>query len=547
LFKIYLFALIAFAYTCSVFASDQPVLMRGKKSPVIHQELSAYVESVKPESLVPIWIFFTDKGISSMPEYRTAVEAYRAELTPRALLRRRKVMKNDLITFGDLPMADSYITQLSSLGFQKRHISRWLNAVSGFIDQDKLPTLASLSFVRQIALLHTSRHLPMPKAVLETQEAMPEESFRLRYGSSLNQLQQINVPAVHDLGYSGKGVIICMLDTGFNLHHEALQHVVPIGEHDFVFNDDVTQNEPGLDRADQDNHGTETLSVLGGLSDNHLYGPAFGASFILAKTEDMRSETSIEEDNWVAAIEWAEGLGVDVASSSLGYLDWYVYTDMNGDSAITTKAADMAAARGVVVCVAAGNWQQDSWHYISAPADADSIISVGAVNDKGLLAGFSSVGPTFDGRIKPEVVARGVSNWMVNPSDSTGYFSGSGTSFSAPLIGGVAALIVEAHPTWTPMQVRESLMMTADRASNPDNQYGWGLVNALKAIQYHQKGDVDGNDQWNEEDILLAAKIILDTYSYSDAEFTSADMNRDDDVNILDIVSMVKLINPLPD
>ncbi len=543
--------LLALPFFClcvsPLFAGDQPVLEQAKRTPVIHESVSAFLRSQPMDAPAPVWVYFTDKGVKSMPEFRAALETAEGMMSKRAFQRRAKVMRGNVVAFSDLPVYDAYLAQLQSLGFRQRHISRWLNAVSGIVEQAQLPSLAALPFVRQITLLHSSRRLPEPKDLEQNPEQGPVESYHLQYGRSLTQLEQINVPAVHDLGYAGQNVLICMLDTGYDLRHESLHHIDPVGEHDFIFNDDVTRNEAGQDVSDQHEHGTMTLSVIGGSKADTLYGPAYQAQFILAKTEDIRSETPIEEDNWVAAIEWAEGLGADVASSSLGYYDWYTYEDMNGDTAVTTKAADMAAARGVVVCVAAGNWRQDSWHYISAPADADSIITVGAVNDKGIIASFSSAGPTFDGRIKPEVVAMGVLDWTANPAKGpTEYRYASGTSFSTPLIGGVAALLVQAHPTWTPMQVREALMLTANRAVNPDTLYGWGLVDALKAIQYHQKGDVDGNDQWNSEDALFAAKILLGTSSYTEDEFRAADMNSDGTVDIFDIVKMVRLSANLP-
>jgi len=333
-----------------------------------------------------------------------------------------------------------------------------------------------------------------------------------------------------------------MLDTGYNLQHEALQHIVPVAQYDFIFHDDTTRNQPNQDVASQHNHGTQTLSVIGGMKDRRLYGTAFGAQYILAKTEDVRSETPIEEDNWVAAIEWADSLGADIASTSLGYFDWYTYEDMDGNTAVTTRAADKAVARGIVVVVAAGNWRNKDWHYISAPADADSVIAVGAVDINNQITSFSSAGPTYDGRIKPEVVALGSGVYAVHPNDSTAYLRVAGTSFSTPLTAGVTALLLEAHPTWTPMQVREALMMTADRADNPDNLYGWGLVNALAALNYHQKGDVDGNDEYTLDDVLLAAKIAIGAYQYEKPEYQAADVTRDGKVDVTDVVMLLKKV-----
>jgi hypothetical protein len=210
-----------------------------------------------------------------------------------------------------------------------------------------------------------------------------------------------------------------------------------------------------------------------------LIGPAFGADFALAKTEIKLSETQIEEDNWVAGVEWADDLGADIVSSSLGYQDWYTYEDMDGNTALCTIAADLAVSKGIVVVNSAGNERITTWYHIIAPADGDSVIAVGAVDLQGGLASFSSAGPTFDGRIKPDVVARGVQTYCAWANG--GYGGASGTSLSAPLVAGVCALLLEIHPDWTPIQVREALWHTASQADDPDNLYGYGIANAAEA------------------------------------------------------------------
>ncbi|MBN2000641.1 S8 family serine peptidase, partial [candidate division KSB1 bacterium] len=324
-------------------------------------------------------------------------------------------------------------------------------------------------------------------------------------------------------------------DTGFWLEHEAVNFINKVAEYDFVFNDDNTANEPG-DAGNQDSHGTQVLSVVGGKMDGFLYGPAFGADFLLGKTEDMRGETVIEEDNWVAALEWAEALGADIVTTSLGYIDWYTYKDMDGKTAITSQAAQKAAAKGVLVLVSAGNERDDPWYYITAPADADSIVTVGAVDKYGFITGFSSSGPTFDGRIKPEVVAMGQSVRMASTLCPSCYTSANGTSYATPLVAGVAALLVEAHPFWSPMQLREALINTADRSGQPDNLYGWGLVNALAAIEYRLTGDINDDDRVDRNDALLAADIWLGRHHCSGEALEKADVNGDGDINVLDVV-----------
>jgi len=537
LFKILMYILAALSIALRATAGVK--LVQNKKQPVIHSSVITYFEETRNEK-IPVWIYFTDKGIKNVDALKTSISGLK--ISDRALKRRAKVKENDLTDLHDIEVNQNYIKALLDLGFQKRRSSKWVNAVSGYIEKQNLQTAASLPFVKEITLLHERK-----KREPEKQEITPMiegygENHLLNYGLSLQQLEQINVPAVHDLGYSGKGILICMLDSGFDLYHKALLHLEIIDEYDFVFDDSVTKNEPGIDNDQQDEHGTRTLAVIGGGMSGELYGPAYGAQYILAKTEDIPSETVIEEDNWVAAIEWAEGLGADIASSSLNYFDWYSYEDMDGNTAITTRIADIAVSRGMVVCVASGNERNSSWFYIGAPADADSVITIGAVDWKGYLAGFSSGGPTYDGRIKPEVVAMGVSVLSVEPRNFDSYKYVSGTSYSTPLVAGVCALLLEAHPHWTPMQVREALMQTADRVDRPDNLYGWGLVNALKAIEYRQKGDVNGDDRIDSKDVLMAAQLLLNDSVVNKEAVLAADLNKDDQIDIRDIVMLVNLL-----
>jgi hypothetical protein len=321
--------------------------------------------------------------------------------------------------------------------------------------------------------------------------ARPPEPSQARavtpdYGAAADQLRQIRVPYLHDLGFTGRGVLVCLLDTGFYRDHESLRDLPVVAERDFVFGDNDTQRDPSSPEDYSDSHGTAVWSALGGNGPGHVVGPAYGASFLLAKTEDLRYELPIEEDHWVAAVEWADSAGADVVSSSLSYTVFddgsrYSFDDLDGDTAVTTIAADRAASLGIAVVIAAGNYGSTSWGHIGTPADGDSVIAVGAVDASGAIASFSSPGPTADGRIKPEVCARGVATACASNATPSSYGSSSGTSLSTPLVAGVAALLLEANPTWAGADVREALMATADRASSPDNRHGWGIVDAFAA------------------------------------------------------------------
>ncbi len=432
-----------------------------------------------------VWVFLADKGMSSPSLVRAAIEERKHSLRPRCLSRRAKVRPPEaLADFEDLAVFAPYADRVAALVPRVRTVSRWLNALSVEAGPEDIRSLAELPFVVRLEAVASFNRRPEDNRPNEAAvPTSPEIHLDRFYGPSRTQLEQINVPALHLQGASGRGVTVCLLDSGFRTSHPAFRFARLIAQWDFVNGDGSVSQNLGDPSDDPDSHGTGTWSVLGGFAPGRVIGPAFGADFILGKTETDRFERPIEEDHWVAGLEWAESLGADVVSSSLGYTDWYTFMDMDGRTAVTTRAADRAADLGVVVVNAAGNERNDSWGHIIAPADGFKVIAVGAVDSRGQISSFSSPGPTADGRIKPEVCAMGVGVWMAAANNSVmSYRPASGTSFSAPLVAGVVALLLEAHPDWTPDDVRRALMSTADRRSNPDNDYGWGIVDALAAI-----------------------------------------------------------------
>jgi len=443
------------------------------------------------DSQMLIWVFFTDKG-NDLESYFNSPGIVISE---KSLKRRGKVLsKSSLIKFEDIPINQNYIDQLGSFGFNVKHKSKWFNAVSGYINKAGITSISRLHFVKSIDIVQKLKSNDNNPDVKESNNQQyksliqPDGLFSLNYGSSFTQNQQINVPAVHDLGFNGQGVTVCLMDAGFNrLSHEVFSSMKIIAAYDFVNNDP----DVGDDSTDMGNgtHGTQTLSSIGGFKEGELIGPAFGSDYILAKTENTDSETPIEEDNWIASLEWADSIGVDVTSTSLGYLDYdspfssYTWENMDGNTMRITIAADLAVQRGIVVLNSAGNNGFSSDHNtLNAPADGDSVITVGAVTSTGERASFSSVGPTVDGRTKPDIMAMGSGVRVASILNDAEYTTGGGTSFSCPLSAGVAALILSVNPDLTPMQVRDALRNTASQNSSPDNQYGWGIINAFNAI-----------------------------------------------------------------
>ncbi|HSG98815.1 MAG TPA: S8 family serine peptidase, partial [candidate division Zixibacteria bacterium] len=308
----------------------------------------------------------------------------------------------------------------------------------------------------------------------------------LNYGSSAAQLLQINAHVGHERGYNGSGVTIAMFDTGYRTSHQAFAALINdgrlLGQWDFVNNDGITDNQIG-DPSSAWSHGTLTWSAAGGQVDGALYGPAYGANFLLAKTENVSSETIQEEYDWVSALEWADSLGADVVSSSLAYSDWYQQSDFDGSTAVTTLAANMATSLGIVVCNAAAN-SGPGPSTLNAPADAFDILACGAVDASGFIAAFSSRGPTADGRIKPDVCARGVGTFCGGANGDTYYTTASGTSLSTPLVAGAVAQLIQARPTFPPTLIMRALRETASQNFAPNNDYGWGIINLEAALDW---------------------------------------------------------------
>jgi subtilisin family serine protease len=353
-----------------------------------------------------------------------------------------------------------------------------LNAASCYLDGVDRSVLLNLPFIKKIEPVHTFRSQPVKKYA-------PPPNDSTDYGSSLNQIEMIGIPAAHKAGFSGEGVLIAIFDTGFILDHEALSHIKVVAEWDFINNDAIVANESG-DLITQHDHGTEVRAVMAGYKPGRLLGPAYNSEFILGKTEDIGSESHVEEDNWVAAAEWAESLGADIISTSVGYdnLVGYTYQDMDGNTAIITKAADMAVRKGVSVFASAGNEGLSAWKYIIAPADGDSVIAMGGVRPDKTLWPSSSHGPTYDGRIKPDLLAQGENVFTVNPRTIDDYISVSGTSFSCPLGAGAGAILLSAMPSLSPTALRDTLTVYATNYTKPDTLFGYGLIDLEKILAY---------------------------------------------------------------
>ncbi len=451
------------------------------------------LRKASPSDILTCWVFFTDKGTAPLSKLSQPASL----VSERSLQRRQHALPGDqLVDETDLPLEQQYVDQVAALVTKVRQHTKWLNGVSVEATPAQIARIKVLPFVKEVqpvARFLNKRPIEVPSPSKPPASGLNEGAGTdtLNYGPSLGQLAQINVPAVHNTGNSAQGILIGVFDNGVRLlGHQAFDSLRSriIATYDFVDHKvDVTPDNPG---AGFGSHGVLTLSALAGYRPGQLIGPAYGASFVLARTENDSASDFYpsEEDNWIAAAEWAESLGVQVTSTSLGYYEHvdapsWTWQDMDGKTIPISRAATLAARKGVIVVNSAGNdADRATPNTLVAPADADSIITVGAVNGSGIIASFSSYGPTVDGRIKPDVVAQGIAVRCADPIDSTLYAYASGTSLSCPLVAGAAALILKAHPAAKPMDVVNALKATANNAATPDNQYGWGLIDVVAAI-----------------------------------------------------------------
>ena len=388
----------------------------------------------------------------------------------------------------------------AALGARVRVQSRWLHAISVDAPTRALRVLAQDRDLRRVQplgrfRLRTPNRLSIeqaPPVVLaptqgpgDTCGVTPGDDPVL--GPSEMPYRLLHLRPLTDQGVNGTGVRIAIFDGGFNTANPAFNDITVTAQYDFVYQDSVVRNQTPQDMAiDAAFHGTAVWSLFAGDVSGRLRGIARGATYLLAKTEDVRNETRVEEDNYVAALEWADSIGVDIISSSLAYLVFdngfgYTPSQLNGDIAVTTVAADLAASRGILVVTAASNNGPAS-RTIWTPADGDSVLAIGAEDSLGNIAFFSSRGPTADGRIKPDFTAPGVAVCVVTGIGRVRRLDG--TSFATPLLAASAALLKQLQPTLTPIGVRTAFRNVGSNRVTPDTIRGWGRPDVSAAVVF---------------------------------------------------------------
>ncbi|MFC3809682.1 S8 family peptidase [Lacihabitans lacunae] len=394
-------------------------------------------------------------------------------LSERSINRRIRQQIN--LTQRDLPVSDKYISDIKSLGIKVIYSSKWLNAVLVETSSANLPKLLALSFVKNIESNSDIKGARVGAA--KTTKEKWETEVNYDYGTSLNQITMLGADQMHKDNLTGKEILVAILDGGFQNADQ-----MAVFDHIFKQNklidkfDFVARNSNVFD---DHNHGTNVLSCIAAKSEGNLIGTAPDVKIALYRTEDVFTETRIEEVYWLLGAERADSVGADVINSSLGYSQFdnaaqnYVNADMNGDKTICAKAADFAVATGMLVVVSAGNDGNSPWRYIATPADADSVISVGAVDQNGLYASFSSVGPNAKNNIKPELAAKGLGTKIATPQG--GFGTSNGTSFASPLLAGFAASLWQDYQVIPVMKFREILIESGKQYKSPDNILGYGI------------------------------------------------------------------------
>lgn len=420
-------------------------------------------------------VFLSDKSATDF-----SIDRPEEFLSSRSI--QRRINQSIEITEEDFPVNDNYLDSLTKYGADVFYTSRWMNAVLVQAEESVLEFLETQFYVTNYEFVAPGTRLSDdPDPVNRDYEAIVPASATK---TSEEQLELIGAREMHADGYTGEGKWIAVFDGGFDGANTS-----SVFRHLFE-NDKIIDLEDfitgGGDVFQYNDHGTNVFSCVGANYDQTMVGTAYMADYSLYVTEDVPTEYRIEEYNWLFAAEKADSCGVDIITSSVGYNTFddpsmdYTYSDLDGESTVITRAANIAFSKGILVVCSAGNEGNNSWKFVTAPADGKNVLSVGAVNSDNIVVGFSSVGPTSDDRVKPEVVALGSSVSVLHGSGNIGF--NSGTSFATPIIAGFAASLWQANPELTNAELMDFIKASSDSFLSPDNSRGYGLPSYNSAI-----------------------------------------------------------------
>jgi hypothetical protein len=439
------------------------------------------------------FVKFTDKADSPY-----SIDNPSEYLSQRAIDRRQN--QGISIEVSDLPVNPSYVQGVIDAGATILNRTKWLNGVTIYTaDPAVVAAIEALPYVSGVTAPLKQNggdftdYIDFEKPFFKYEtyyepysagNPKSGSSVSFNFGQSFNQISMLKGDQLHDMGYRGQGKVIAVLDAGYinanilSVFDSLWDNNQILGTRDFVKGGPVT--------FDEHPHGTMVLSTTGGNYPGELIGTAPKASYWLLRSEDGGSEYIIEEYNWVSAAEFADSVGADIINSSLGYTEFndptqnHTYADLNGDTAPATIGADMAASKGILVVNSLGNSGTSSWYYLGVPSDGDSVVGVGAVSSDGSYASFSSHGPSFDGRVKPDLAAQGSGVWVFDP-DYGSFKTSSGTSFSSPILAGISACLWQSNPDQNNMQVLDAMKQSASQYNNPDDLLGYGIPDMIAA------------------------------------------------------------------
>ena len=424
-------------------------------------------------------LYLRDKDLQHTPFSVSRPEQF---LSARSIERRKRQGLSVDVT--DLPIAPAYLDSVSRTGIEIVGQSKWNNTLLVKIHKEKeLNKLNSLSFItRKLKVFSSPDSITERKRSSFRKKLNSWESGPTHYGAAAEQLKSLGGQRIHERGFYGNGMMIAVLDGGFmNADRIPALHGVKLaGLKDFV----VPKSNNIFEEME---HGTMVLSTMAANAPNLYVGVAPEAQYVLVRCEDERTESLAEEDYWASAAEYADSLGVDVINSSLGYHDFddvktnHLYWEQDGETALISHTASMCADKGIICVNSAGNDGMGVWKKINFPADAKDILTVGSINEQGKNAAFSAVGPTADGRIKPDVMAFGSPASVITGRGAI--INDNGTSFSSPLIAGMTACLWQALPHKTAKQIIKLVKMAGNNQQHPDNIYGYGVPDFWKAYQ----------------------------------------------------------------
>ncbi|MBG6061179.1 hypothetical protein IWX83_000955 [Flavobacterium sp. CG_9.1] len=455
------------------------------------------------------WVYLNAK-----PSSQSFADAPLKMLSQRALDRRTN--QSIVLDFKDVPVEASYINQVKAIaGITVMAKSKWLNALHVRGTQAKINDLLLLSFVSKVDFADKSlNQIGKSAKSIKVKQGNKTKKTKVdyAYGSSSNQIQMLNGQVMHQQNYTGSGKVIAIMDAGFpgvnttQPFQKLRTNDQILGGYNFVLRN--SDFYTGV------SHGTSVLSAMGGYKENSLVGTAPDASYYLFITEDDTSENPVEESLWVEAAEKADSLGVDIINTSLGYFDFdneaynHTYSEMNGTTAFMSRGAEIAFSRGMILVTSAGNSGGTSNPHVAVPADAVSVIAVGAVNSVEIVTSFSSVGPSSDGRIKPDIMAQGQAAVV---SDAAGNIvTANGTSFSGPIMAGMVACLWQAFPQKTNQQIKELVLQSSDKFLTPNNQYGYGIPDFGLIVRNQLS-----TESFSKDDFIIYPNPTTDSISVS--------------------------------